>query len=446
MVARPRWLRGRRGAPGAAGHAAAPVGADAAPSGGLRRLLRYFLVLGATGFGGPIATVGYMQRDLVERRGWMKREEFLNGVALGQTMPGPLAAQVTMWVGFLERGARGALATAVAFIAPSFVFVLGVAVLYVRFSGLPIVQAVFYGVAPGVMAIIAIAAYKLARLTNGRDQRLWAISTVLAVVTAVTGAEIAVLFLAAGLLMVLVDARPAFLSRRHRSGHAEVASPSAGDSSAGESLPAGGLRGARRRQPTSARVAAVAGSVLGAGVPVGALALAGGTLLALALFFLKTGAFTFGSGLAIVPFLREGVVVQHHWLDSRQFLDAVAMGLITPGPVVITATFIGYLTAGIVGALIATIAIFIPIYLGVVLPGPWFVRHKDHPQVKAFVKGATAAAAGALSGAAVVLTRQVMVDWVAVGIGVLTLAVLLRFKVREPYVVLACAAVGILAH
>jgi len=386
--------------------------------GGLRRLLRYFLVLGATGFGGPIATVGYMQRDLVERRGWLDREQFLNGVALGQTMPGPLAAQVTMWVGFLSRGPLGALAVSAAFIAPSFLFVLAVAVLYTHFSGLPVVQAVFYGVAPGVMAIIAIAAYKLAKLTNRTDLRLWAISAVLAVVTAVTGAEIAVLFIGAGLLMILIDAPPAFV-RRPRAAPALM-------------LPA--LLAAGR----PIRAAGAAGTLGG---------LAGaGTLVALGLFFLKTGAFTFGSGLAIVPFLHAGVVTQHHWLNDRQFLDAVAMGLITPGPVVITATFIGYLTGGLTGALVSTVAIFTPIYLGVVLPGRWFIRHKDNPQVKAFVKGATAAAAGALTGATVVLTRQVVVDLPTLAIGLITLAVLLRYKVKEPYVVLACAVAGIALH
>jgi len=395
-------------------------GGGAGSVGGLRRLVRYFLVLGSTGFGGPIATVGYMQRDLVERRGWLDRQEFLNGVALGQTMPGPLAAQVTMWVGFLQRGALGALAVSLAFIAPSFLFVLAVAVLYAHFSGLPVVQAVFYGVAPGVMAIIAIAAYKLAKLTNRRDLRLWAISAVLAVVTAATGAEIAVLFLAAGLLMIGLDAPPAFL-RRPRALPALA-------------LPALLALPARPGRATSTAAAAL-----------GALA-SGGTLVALALFFLKTGAFTFGSGLAIVPFLREGVVAQHHWLNDRQFLDAVAMGLITPGPVVITATFIGYLTAGFAGAVVATIAIFVPIYLGVVLPGRWFVRHKDNPQVQAFVKGATAAAAGALTGATVVLLRQVVVDLTTLVIAVATLGVLLRFKVKEPYVVLACAAAGIALH
>ncbi len=402
------------------------AGGGTGSGGGLSRLVRYFLVLGSTGFGGPIATVGYMQRDLVEQRGWLDRQEFLNGVALGQTMPGPLAAQVTMWVGFLQRGALGALAVSLAFIAPSFLFVLAVAVLYAHFSGLPVVQAVFYGVAPGVMAIIAIAAYKLAKLTNRRDLRLWAISACLAIVTAVTGAEIAVLFLAAGLLMIVLDAPPAFLRRRRPPALPALALPAL------LALPA---RPGRTATTVAARTAAALGALAG-----------GGTLVALALFFLKTGAFTFGSGLAIVPFLREGVVTQHHWLDDRQFLDAVAMGLITPGPVVITATFIGYLTAGFAGAIVATVAIFIPIYLGVVLPGRWFVRHKDNPQVKGFVKGATAAAAGALTGATVVLIRQVVVDLTTLAIGVVTLAVLLRFKVKEPYVVLACAAAGIALH
>jgi chromate transporter len=372
----------------------------------LRAFLRYFLGLGTWGFGGPIASVGYMQRDLVERREWLDRDEFLDGVALGQTMPGPLAAQVSMWVGYLRAGVLGALAVAGAFILPSFVLVLTVAVLYVHYQGLSVVQSLFYGIAPAVMAIIAIAAYKLARLTDGTDRRLWVLTVVIGVITAVTGAEIALLFVGAGLLMIVLDAPPTFLQR----GHAALwpASP-----------------------------------VLGA---LGGLTASAGTHIALALFFLKAGAFIFGSGLAIVPFLREGVVHQHHWLTERQFLDAVAMGLITQGPVVITATFIGYLVGGLTGAIVATLAIFIPIYLGVVVPGRWFIRHRDHAQVKAFVKGATAAAAGAIAGATVVLTRQAVVDVPTGVIAVVALAVLWRFKVREPYIVLAGAIAGLLLH
>ncbi|TMB90219.1 MAG: chromate efflux transporter [Chloroflexi bacterium] len=371
---------------------------------GLRPYLRYFLGLGTWGFGGPIATVGYMQRDLVEKRGWIDRQDFLDGVALGQTMPGPLAAQVCMWIGYLRAGALGAAAIAVPFILPSFLLVLGIAVLYVQYQGLPVVQSLFYGIAPGVMAIILLAALRLARLTNRRDPRLWLISAVIAAVTAVTGAEVALLFIAAGLLMVLLDAPP---------------------------------RGLRRLLPLALPMAPPA---------VTGIHFAPGTLGDIALFFIKAGAFIFGSGLAIVPFLRQGVIVEHHWLGERQFLDAVAIGLITPGPVVITAAFIGYLVAGIAGALVATVAIFLPIYLGVVVPGRWFVRHRSNARVQAFVRGATAAAAGAIAGATLILVRQAVVDWITAVIAVVSLAVLWRFKVREPYIVLVTAGLGVLLH
>jgi chromate transporter len=372
--------------------------------------LGYFLGLGTWGFGGPIATVGYMQRDLVERRRWLSREDFLDGVALGQTMPGPLAAQVVMWLGFLRAGAMGAMAAAAAFIAPSFLLVLAVAVVYTRYSGLPVVQALFYGIAPAVMAIIAIAAYKLARMTNRRDRRLWTISIVLAAVTALTGAEIAVLFIAAGLLMIAVDAPPRW--QRRTGPPAMAITSSIGTLAAKKLATAAGL----------------------------------GALVTLAWFFFKAGALTFGSGLTIVPFLREGVVHQHHWLSDRQFLDAVAMGLITPGPVVITATFVGYLAAGWPGALVATVAIFTPIFLGVVLPGPWFIRHRDNPEIKAFVKGATAAAAGAIAGAVVVLSCQTIRDWPTAAIALIALGLLLRWKLKEPILVGLGAAAGIALH
>jgi chromate transporter len=368
--------------------------------------LRYFLGLGSWGFGGPIASVGYMQRDLVEKRSWLSRKDFLNGVALGQTMPGPLAAQVVMWIGYIRAGALGALGSAAAFILPSFVLVLSVAVVYVRFEGLSIVRALFYGVAPAVIAIIAVAAVKLARLTDQRDPRLWIITTALLIVTAVTGAEIAFLFIAAGVLMVAWDAPPRFVTRLGRRGHVAV-------------------------------MALIPANI---GVATG---VATSGLLALSLFFLKAGALIFGSGLAIVPFLREGVVVQNHWLTSQQFLDAVAMGLITPGPVVITATFIGYLAGGFAGACVATVSIFTPIYLGVVVPARWLIRHQENPQVRAFVKGATAAAAGAIGGATIVLARNAVVDPPALGILVFGLLFVWRVRNREPLLVLAAAVAGI---
>jgi len=236
--------------------------------------VRYFLRLGTLGFGGPIAVVGYMQRDLVEARGWISKQDFLDGVALGQTMPGPLAAQVAMWAGYLKRGAPGAAATALAFIAPSFLMVSAVAAVYAHYSGLAIVASLFYGIAPAVMAIITIAAYKLVRLTDGKDWRAWTISAVVFTVTATTGREPIYLIVGAGLLLILLDARPAWPPRR--SG-------------------AGGTPG-NRRFP----------GVPPLSLPVLGTLASGGVLVSVGLFFLKTGALVFGSGLAIVPLLRDG--------------------------------------------------------------------------------------------------------------------------------------------
>jgi chromate transporter len=368
------------------------------------RLLLYLLELGSLGFGGPVATVGYLQRDLVDTRRWLSRDDLLDGIALGQSMPGPLAAQVVMWIGYLRRGALGALAAAAAFVLPSFALVLAIGFLYVRFGGLPAVRSVFHGVAPAVIAIVALAAVRLARLTDGRDPRLWSISALVMVVTAVTGTEVAVLVLGAGLLMLAWDAPPSWLRRPGAGGL--LATPFAG---------------------------------------IGLGGLGSGVLVALFLFFLKAGAFIFGSGLAIVPFLHEGVVDQQRWLTERQFLDAVAVGLITPGPVVITAAFVGYLVAGLPGAAAASIGIFMPIYLGVVIPGRWFIRHRDDPRVRAFMRGATAAAAGAITGATVILARQAIVDVPTLLIALLSAVFLwrFRFRLKEPLLVVAAGLAGL---
>ena len=388
---------------------AAAVGASQAQevrSVGFGQLLLYFLELGTLGFGGPIATVGYMQRDLVEHRRWMPRQDLLDGIALGQTMPGPLAAQVAMWVGYLKRGALGALGTAGAFIAPSFLMVLAIGWAYVRYQGLPAVQSLFYGISPAVIAIIVLAAWKLARLTDARDARLWGISIFVGVVTAVTGTEVALLIVGAGLLILFWDVPPGWIPRKAITSIAFPLLPSLG-SLAGLSI-----------------------------------------LLALFLFFFKAGAFIFGSGLAIVPFLRQGVVLENHWLTERQFLDAVAVGLITPGPVVITAVFIGYLVAGLPGALVSGVGIFTPIYLGVVIPGRWFIRHREDRRVRAFVSGATAGAAGAIAGATIVLARGAIVDLPTALIAAVSLIYLwrLKLKLKEPALIFATGTIGLALH
>jgi chromate transporter len=374
----------------------------------LRGLVLYFLKLGSSGFGGPIALVGYMQRDLVETRGWFTEAEFQQGLAVGQTMPGPLAAQVAMWLGYLEAGARGALGVAVPFVLPPFLFVTAIAVVYAKYQGLSAVHDVFLGVGPAVLAIIAIATYKLARSTNKTDPILWIIAAILCAATAISGAEIVWLFILAGVF--------------------------------GAIYYGGGLP--RRSGAMSLSATAIVATVKGF-----AWTGSGASLGSMGLFFLKAGAFTFGSGLAIVPFLHQGLVDSQHWLTEQQFIDAVAMGLISPGPVVIMATFAGYLVYGLVGAVVATLAVFTPTYLFVVVPGRFIRRYEEHPRLRGFVKGATAAAVGAIAGAAIVISEQVIHNATSVVIGVVALGLLLqkRKKVAEPALVAAAAVTGLLA-
>jgi chromate transporter len=377
----------------------------------LSGLVRYFVRLGSSGFGGPIALVGYMQRDLVEDRRWYTESEFQQALAVGQMMPGPLAAQVAMWLGYLQAGALGAAAVAAVFVLPPFIFVTAVAVFYAKYEGLAWVHSVFLGVGPAVLAIVAIAAYKLARSTNKTDPTLWVIATVVCTLTAITGAEIVWLFIAAGLFGAVYYGGG--IPKRRAGGAVAAVSPVA----------------------LSAVVKGLAWTGSGAGL---------GTL---GWFFFKAGAFTFGSGLAVVPFLQHGLVDQHHWLSDQQFVDAVAMGLISPGPVVIMATFAGYLVFGIAGAIVATVGVFLPALLLVVIPGRFIRRHERHPRLRGFINGATAAAAGAIAGAAIVIGGSIITGPSSAAIGVIALAMLLQSwrKVPEPALVGAAALIGLAA-
>ena len=369
----------------------------------LGQIAGYFLRLGTTGFGGPIALAGYMQRDLVERRRWFTQEEYLQGLAVSQTLPGPLAAQLAMWLGYVRRGFWGAVAAAVPFILPPFLIVSIVAALYVAFRGTTVIQALFYGIGPTVIALILRGAWKLLGVTVKNDRRLWAIFAVITLITFAVRSEVAVLFVLAGFLGVLLYAPPGWLRR-------PAISPAA--------IPLG--LGTLVTQAADPNV-----------------------LVQLGIFFFKAGAFTFGSGLAIVPFLQQGVVRDYGWLTEREFLDAVAMGMITPGPVVITAVFVGYLVAGLSGATIAGIGVFLPPFLMVVLFAPWIIRYRKHPAVQGFTKGATAAAAGAIVGAAGVIATQVLVDVPTISIFVISLVILWRLRVPEPALVAVSATVGL---
>jgi chromate transporter len=374
-------------------------------------LVWYFVKLGASGFGGPAALVGYMRRDLVDDRKLIDESTYNLSIALAQIMPGPLAAQTAMAIGYFQGGVWGATLVGLAFIFPSFLMVLALSALYVAFGGMPWMQSVFYGIGAAIIAIIAVAAYRLARGTNKRDPLLWTVFGVMLLATAWTGTELATLFLIAGLLVLLVRAWP---GRR----------------------PASALAGAG--------VAAVALiTVLERALATSTAANDQHVLLQILLFFTKAGSFVFGSGLAIVPFLQQGVVHDLAWLTEHQFLDAVAVALITPGPVVITVAFIGYLVAGVPGATLASVGIFLPVYFFTIVPAPWFRRHKNNLQLRAFAAGATAAASGAIAGAVLVLGRGAIVDLPTAAIALISLFLLARVRVSEPLLVLGAGLAGL---
>ncbi len=379
---------------------------------GLGPLIAYFLKLGTVGFGGPVALVGFMHRDLVEQRNWILEDTYKLSLALAQIMPGPLAAQVAIAICYFEAGVLGATLGGLAFILPSFIMVVAISVTYISYGGLWWMQALFYAIGATVIAIIAIAAYKLARSTNKRDPLLWTIFGGLTVVTMWAQAELAEFFILAGLVVLFIRAWPGWKP--------------------GLLMGMGGV------------TLGLIVWLLEAWVrQAGSNADSGDLLTQILLFFTKAGAFVFGSGLAIVPFLQQGVVQQFGWLNEHQFLDAVAVAMITPGPVVITVAFIGFLVAGLAGAVMASIGIFLPVYLFTILPAPWFKRHRDNPQLKAFVDGATAAATGAITGAVVLLATRAITDAPTAIIALVSLSILLRFKVPEPILVSISGLVGL---
>jgi chromate transporter len=386
------------------------------PAYSLWQMTAYALRLGTLGFGGPVALVGYMHRDLVERRGWISEAEYKEGLTLAQLMPGPLAAQLAIYLGYVHYGILGATLVGVAFVLPSFLMVVALGWAYTKFGGLPWMLAVFYGVGGCVIGIITLSAYKLTQRTIGKDWLLWLIYLVSAVVTVWTESETVLLFLGAGIVNWLYRTPPRFLSRRGS---------------------------------TAATLAALPFGAAASETPLAEWE----TLGRIALFFTKAGAFVFGSGLAIVPFLYSGVVKEYHWLDERQFLDAVAVAMITPGPVVITVGFIGYLVEGVSGATVAAVATFLPCYLFTIIPAPYFKKHGKRPGIVSFVDGVTAAAIGAIAGSVVVLGRRTLlnesgaVEVPKLIILAVTMGVLWKFKkLPEPVIVAAAAIVGLIVH
>jgi len=370
----------------------------------LREIVIYFLRLGTLGFGGPVALVGLMEKELVQDRQWLTREEMRNAVAVSQSLPGPLAIQVGIFIAYLRGGFWGAWAGGWAFILPNFLIVAALGALYVHFGGLSWMTAVFYGVSPAVIALIIHSCWRLAKL-GMEDWLQWVIAAACFLVTVWLEAEVAILFIISGIVGIAWY---------------------------------GSLFRGWKSPPTA--LFALAPVSIGTTKTASADIL--GRLLA---FFLKAGSLTFGSGLVIVPFLEKGLVQQTGWLNGREFLVAVAVGMISPGPVVITATFVGYLVAGFWGSLVSTVGIFLPSFLLILIVAPILVRHRANPNVEGFVKGAYAAAIGTILGACILLGKIAIGDWLTVLVGLGSLAVLFRFKVSNPLLIAATAVIGLIA-
>ena len=392
----------------------------------LWQLMLYFLRLGTLGFGGPVALVGFMHRDLVEERGWISEADYKEGLALAQIAPGPLAAQLAIYLGYVHYRILGATVAGLAFVLPSFAMVVALGMAYVSYGGLPWMQAVFYGVGAAVLGIMAIGAHKLSTKSIGKDKLLWGIFGVLAAVTIITQSEIAWLFIAAGILIWIIRCKPNLKDLLTIVTSKVVV----------------GLIG------LSIALWLVYEKYFGqSAIESNTATLDAGLLTQIGLFFAKAGTFVFGSGLAIVPFLYAGTVTEHHWLTDRQFVDAVAVAMITPGPVVITTAFIGYLVAGLPGAAMAAVATFLPCYLITIVSAPHFKKWGKNPSVIAFVDGITAAAIGAIAGSVVVIAQRSISDIPTALLAVGATALLWKFKkIPEPVLVIGAALIGLAVY
>jgi chromate transporter len=371
--------------------------------GSILELVGYFLRLGTMGFGGPVALCGLMEKDLVQGKGWLTKEEMRDAIAVSQSLPGPLAIQVGIFISYMRCGFWGAWAGGWAFILPNFIMVAALGALYVHFGGLTWMTAIFYGVSPAVIALILHSCWRLGKL-GMEDRFQWVVAAVSLVVTIAVQAEVAILFIGAGVLGIL-------------------------------------WYGSLFRHSATPLTAVAPPVAIGA-VPQAATLPVLGKLLA---FFLKAGSLTFGSGLVIVPFLEKGLVQETGWLNPREFLVAVAVGMLSPGPVVITATFVGYLVAGFWGSLISTVGIFLPSFILILVVAPFLIRHRKNPNVQGFVKGAYAAAIGTIVGASFLLGKIAIGDWLTALIAIGSLVLLFRFKVSNPALIGATAVIGLIA-
>jgi len=376
----------------------------------LAEVVWYFLRLGLTGFGGPVALANYMRRDLVDKYAWIDGAEYDEGLAIATACPGPLAYQLGVYCGYVMHGIAGAAGVALAFAAAPFLIVVAVAAAYVHFGSTWELRAIFYGVGPVIIAIILRSCSDLGRKTLRNEWLAFAFAGVACVVTIVVQQELITLFLIAGAIGMFLFYRPAVSSG-----------------------------GAPAKAAANVRLNSFAApAALGTAYQTVALP-------KIFLFFLKTGFLVFGSGLVVVPFLKAYVVDQYHWLSNQAFLDAVAVGIVSPGPVVITATFVGYLNHQLPGALAATIGIFTPSLVFVLLGTPLLRRYRHNGRLQGFIRGVTVAVVGVLLGTSILVARSTIHDAFGLIVVLAAIGILYsKFKVPEPALVGSGALAGLL--
>jgi chromate transporter len=366
----------------------------------LGEIVRMFLRLGLTAFGGPAAHLVLMQREAVERRGWMSRERFLDLVGACNLLPGPGSTQVAMALGYSRGGWLGLLTAGTCFILPAALATLALAWGYVRFGGLPLTQGLLYGAKPVMVAILVQAVWNLGRMAFRR--RALALAGLVCLAAALAGVPPIAILLAAGALALLAAWR-------------------------------------RSRPPAALGLAWLPAGLGGAAAGTAALS-------SLFLVFLKLGVVVFGSGYVLLAFLQADLVNRLHWISQAQLLDAVTAGQLTPGPVFATATFLGYLLHGWAGAAVATSAIFLPSFLMAGLVGALAGRIRKSALAAAFLDGVNAAAVALMASVALPLGLATLVDAWTWALGLGSALLLIRYRVNATWLILAGAASGILRH
>lgn len=368
----------------------------------LKDLIVYFLYLGSCCFGGPIALVGYMQNDLVDKKNWFSKEEFLNGLAFSKLVPGPLAVQLGMYLGYLRFNTLGATLVLLALIIPPSSIVILISYLYVKYNGLSWLHAFLYGVSPAVIGIIFKASFNLAKITIQKDFLLFFIFTIACLLNIFTKFEMSLLIISSGIIYLLLDKRNALNPNL-------LAFPL---------FLINNFNNSTKNNPT---------------------------LIKLFIFFLKSGALVFGSGFAIIPFLYRGTVNDYHWLTEKEFMDAIAIGMITPGPVLVIVTFIGFILKGLPGAIISTLAVFLPVYLFVIFLSPLFTKHSSNTNLNKFLKGVTAAVCGSIVASCLILAQKAIIDIPTLIIAGASIFLIFKTnKIPDPVLIIFFGLVGIL--